>query len=256
MSKRIVVITGGAQGIGRAVAMAFLELGDTVVIADADEEANIDAHETLLANENRAVIVPTDVSQETDVALLMAYVEQTYGRIDVLVNNAGTFQHGRIDEVTMAMWDHVMNVNLRAPFMMVKYGIALLQKSKQAVVINMASTRALMSEPNTFAYSASKGGIAALTHALAVSLGPNVRVNAISPGWIEVGDWKKPSTKTTPYHRPEDMAQHPAGRVGRPEDIASMCVYLASAKASFITGQNIVIDGGMTVKMIYEPDEE
>ena len=118
-------------------------------------------------------------------------------------------------------------------------------------MVNIASTRGLMSEPDTEAYSASKGGIIALTHALAISLGPAVRVNCISPGWIEVSEWKKQGQRHAPDLRPEDQAQHPAGRVGRPEDVASLVMYLLSEEAGFITGANFVLDGGMTRKMIY-----
>lgn len=146
----------------------------------------------------------------------------------------------------------ILSVNLRGPFMVCKYAVPLLRQAKPGVIINIASTRASMSEADTEPYSASKGGIVALTHALAISLGPDIRVNAISPGWIEVGDWKKRQTRTEPEHRPQDRSQHPVGRVGTPADIASAALYLASDHASFITGQNMTIDGGMTVKMIYE----
>ncbi|MGC8779158.1 MAG: SDR family oxidoreductase, partial [Candidatus Caldatribacteriaceae bacterium] len=124
--------------------------------------------------------------------------------------------------------------------------------SEHAAIVNIASTRALMSEPHTEAYSAAKGGVLSLTHALAVSLAPrHIRVNAISPGWIEVSVWKKKALRKEPELRPIDHLQHPAGRVGRPEDIASACLFLASPEAGFITGANLVIDGGMTVKMLY-----
>jgi hypothetical protein len=115
----------------------------------------------------------------------------------------------------------------------------------------MASTRAIQSEPNTEAYSASKGGIAAFTHALAVSLGPEIRVNCISPGWIETGTWQKQSRRAEPELTPDDHAQHPAGRVGDPRDVAALAAYLASSQAGFVTGQNFIADGGMTRKMIY-----
>jgi NAD(P)-dependent dehydrogenase (short-subunit alcohol dehydrogenase family) len=124
-------------------------------------------------------------------------------------------------------------------------------KARGGAIVNIASTRALMSEPNTESYAASKGGIVALTHALAASLGPDVRVNCISPGWIDVSRWKKPSKRKPAQLRPEDHAQHLAGRVGRPEDIAGLAAYLIGPESSFITGANFVVDGGMTRKMIY-----
>jgi NAD(P)-dependent dehydrogenase (short-subunit alcohol dehydrogenase family) len=131
-----------------------------------------------------------------------------------------------------------------------KYAYPYLKKEK-GVIINIASTRAFMSEPNTEAYSASKGGIYALTHALAISLGPDIRVNCISPGWIEVSEWKKKSLRKPAELTELDHKQHPAGRVGRPEDIASLVLYLISDEAGFITGANFIVDGGMTRKMIY-----
>jgi NAD(P)-dependent dehydrogenase (short-subunit alcohol dehydrogenase family) len=132
----------------------------------------------------------------------------------------------------------------------VKYCAPYLKKNKGSIV-NIASTRALQSEANTEAYSASKGGIVALTHALSVSLGPEVRVNCVSPGWIETRDWKKQSKREEVRHTRTDELQHPAGRVGRPDDIASLVDYLCSGEAGFITGANFVVDGGMTRKMIY-----
>lgn len=128
----------------------------------------------------------------------------------------------------------------------------LMKRSGGGAMINIASTRALQSEPNTEAYAASKGGVLALTHALAVSLGPDrIRVNAVSPGWIDVTEWKKAALRKAAHLTEADHAQHPVGRVGHPDDIASACVFLASDEAGFVTGQNLVIDGGMTVKMIY-----
>lgn len=121
-------------------------------------------------------------------------------------------------------------------------------------MVNIASTRAFMSEPGSEAYGASKGGLLALTHALAVSLGPlGIRVNAVSPGWIETSEWKAGGKAKPPELRPADHDQHPAGRVGRPEDVAAACLYLCSARAGFVTGTNVTVDGGMTRKMIYAP---
>jgi NAD(P)-dependent dehydrogenase (short-subunit alcohol dehydrogenase family) len=142
----------------------------------------------------------------------------------------------------VADWDRVLAVNLRGPFLCARDTAPLLRRAGSAVIINIASTRALMSEPDNEAYAASKGGLLALTHALANSLGPAIRVNAIAPGWIH--------TRGEPL-RPEDHAQHPVGRVGRPEDVAQACLFLATAESAFMTGQCLVLDGGMTIKMIY-----
>jgi NAD(P)-dependent dehydrogenase (short-subunit alcohol dehydrogenase family) len=256
MSRRFeiqtVIVTGGAQGIGMGISLAFAREGANVVIADIDVEAG-EEHAARLQNEGAHVtFVQTDVSKEADVQRAVQTAVDTYGSIHVLVNNAGIGWTGNLFTRPMDEWDHVLAVNLRGPYMMAKYAAPyLMQNEHPGAIVNIASTRALMSEPNSEPYSASKGGLLALTHSLAISLGPRVRVNAISPGWIEVSDWKKQSARTTVHHRPEDLAQHPVGRVGTPMDIAEACLFLASREAGFITGQNLVIDGGMTVKMIY-----
>ncbi|AEJ42596.1 short-chain dehydrogenase/reductase SDR [Alicyclobacillus acidocaldarius subsp. acidocaldarius Tc-4-1] len=253
LDTRVAIVTGGGQGIGRAIAKTFWEDGWQVVIAEVDEEAGREAEAELAQSEGRvqARFVHTDVADESSVQSLVREVETAFSRLDLVVNNAGLgFPGVPLEELPAEVWDRILAVNLRGPFLMAKHAAPLLRKTRGCIV-NIASTRALMSEPNTEPYSASKGGILALTHALAVSLGPEVRVNAISPGWIEVSEWKKSSLRTVPDLRPIDHAQHPVGRVGRPEDIAEVCRFLASDGASFITGQNFVVDGGMTIKMIY-----
>lgn len=248
---KIVLVTGGAQGIGLGISQQFANRGAHVIIADIDPDAAEEAASTLNEQGLSVRFIQTDVAKEPDVAQMAARVESDFGRLDVLVNNAGVGSHGTIRTRTMAEWDQVLAINLRAPYMVTKYCLPLLEQAVSASIINIASTRALMSEANTEPYSASKGGILALTHSLAVSLGPAIRVNAISPGWIEVSDWKKPTERQTPHHSEQDNAQHPVGRVGTPTDIAEAALFLASPAAGFITGQNFVVDGGMTVKMIY-----
>ncbi|KRW91049.1 oxidoreductase [Alicyclobacillus tengchongensis] len=258
MGERVVIVTGGGQGIGRGLVEAFSNAGDHVVIAEIDEEAGREVEMELAKRQcpGDAWFVQTNVAVEESVSALVQHVTQRYGRIDVVVNNAGLgAPNVPVEELPVAVWDEILGVNLRGPFLMAKHTAPWLRQSRGCIV-NIASTRALMSEANTEPYSASKGGILALTHALAVSLGPEVRVNAISPGWIEVGDWQKQSRRIHPVHRPVDREQHPVGRVGVPDDIAQACLFLASSASSFMTGQNLVIDGGMTIKMIYEPDDE
>ena len=249
-TKRVAMVTGGAQGIGKAIAERFLREGVSVLIADCDEEA---CRETLTEIQalGRVITAVCDVSDEHDVRRAVSSTTEHFQRLDILVCNAGIPYPGvPVTELTLDQWRRVIDVNLTGCFLCAKHTADHLRKTGGCIV-NIASTRAVQSEPNTEPYSASKGGIVGLTHALALSLGPHVRVNCISPGWIETSEWKKSSKRTAPRLRAEDHAQHPAGRVGKPEDVASLVAYLASREAAFITGQNFVVDGGMTRKMIY-----
>lgn len=247
---KVIVVTGGGQGIGRAIAQTFAGEGAKAVIADIDTEAGMENEEIIRARGQYARFMATDVADEESVKSLMETVAKDFGRLDVLVNNAGISYKGNILTDPVDRWDRVIGVNLRGAYLCAKYAAPQLIRCRGSI-INIASTRALMSEADSEAYAASKGGLLAMTHALAVSLGPAVRVNAISPGWIEVRDWQKRSRAETPVHTAEDAAQHPVGRVGKPEDIAQACLYLAAPETGFITGVNLVIDGGMTIKMIY-----
>lgn len=249
MERNVVIVTGGAQGIGRAVARRFFDKGWAAVIADCDEEAGREAAGELGAAD-RVRFVRTDVAEEPEVQRLVQVTLEAFGRLDVLVNNAGIMGGGPLEELSLRDWNRVLGVNLTGPLLCAKHAAPHLRKAKGAIV-NISSTRALMSEPNTEAYSASKGGIVALTHALAVSLAPDVRVNCVSPGWIETRPWKKAAARQEAVLTAEDHRQHPAGRVGQPEDVAALVEFLASRESGFTTGANIVIDGGMTRKMIY-----
>ena len=244
---KVAIVTGGAQGIGKGITKQLLTSGATVIVADSDKRAG-----KVLAQEYHSlgniIFIEADVSAERDVKQVIEQSVKLCKRLDFIVNNAGISVFKPLDKLSLSEWQHILGVNLSSVFLFAKYGARYLQKAHGAMV-NIASTRALMSEPDTEAYAASKGGIVALTHALAISLGPQVRVNCISPGWIETRDWQ--ASKHSVKHTAADKAQHPVGRVGTPEDIASMAAYLLSNAASFITGQNFVIDGGMVRKMIY-----
>lgn len=240
MQSSVAVVTGGAQGIGRAITIYLQQKGFQVVVADVLEEAA-----SGLAG---ITFVKADVSKELEIQQLIQTTVEKFEGIDALVNNVGIGINKPLTDLSLDEWNHVLAVNLTSIFLSTKYAAPYLKASKGAVV-NIASTRALMSEANTEAYSASKGGVVALTHALAISLGPDVRVNCVSPGWIETRDWQP--VKQEVKHSEEDKKQHPVGRVGQPNDIAAMVHYLLSEESGFITGQNFVIDGGMTKKMIY-----
>lgn len=244
MDKRVAVVTGAGHGIGAAVAHRLGGSGYAVVIVDMNADTGKAVESSLRAAGMEATFIAADVGVAADVQKTVTAVEKKYGRLDCIVNNAG-FGSGRpIDEIEVAEFDRIIDVNLRAAFLFAKFGLRLLRSSGAAAIVNISSTRALMSEPGDEAYAASKAGLIGLTHALANSLGPTVRVNAVCPGWIDVSGG-------TQALRPGDHAQHPAGRVGKPDDIAGITAYLLSDEASFITGQAFVVDGGMTKKMIY-----
>ena len=250
-ARKCAIVTGGGQGIGRGVAKGLLQAGWAVVIAELDREAGAEAT-VEYASLGPVLFQPTDVRDEASVAAAVAAAVARFGRLDGLVNNAGIAKarNAKLTELALADWNAVIGTNLTGAFLCAKHAAPHLKAAKGAIV-NIASTRALMSEADTEAYAASKGGIVALTHALALSLGPDVRVNCISPGWIDVTGWKKKSARDPAKLSRHDHAQHPAGRVGTPEDIAQAVLYLLEDKSGFVTGANLVVDGGMTRKMIY-----
>lgn len=249
MSSRTAIITGGAQGIGKATACRLLDDGISVVIADIDADAGSQAVEDL-ASHGTVHCFEADVAQEPMVVDLVQWTAKALGGIDILVNNAAASCGKPISDLAREEWDRVLAVALTGPMLCAKHCAPYL-KRRGGAIVNIASTRAFMSEPNTEAYSAAKGGLVALTHSLAVSLGPEVRVNCISPGWIDTRDWRTEGAALPEQLTHEDHAQHPAGRVGRPEDIAALVSFLASDQSGFMTGANIIVDGGMTRKMIY-----
>jgi len=242
------IITGGGQGIGRVTAHYLLTHGFRVAIWEADKKALANAYQTFDATPDQLLFVHCDVSREADVQQAVEQTINQFGQIDVLINNAAVMAEKPLDDFTLDDWNLGIGINLTGSFLCAKYTAPYL-KAQQGCIINMCSTRAFQSEPNTFAYSASKGGIFALTHSLAMSLGPDVRVNCISPGWIDVSALK---TNDKPEKlRPEDHEQHPAGRVGKADDISRLILFLTAPENNFITGQNFTVDGGMTRKMIY-----
>ena len=252
LEEKVAIVTGGGQGIGKGIAQHFLEEGMGVVIAELDAEAGEETCREL-GSLGPVRFFQTDVTHESSVKKTVDDTVREFGRLDALINNAGIARSSQrpVEALPLEEWNRMIATNLTGTFLCVKHAIPYLRQRRGAIV-NIASTRAFQSEPDTEAYSASKGGVVALTHALANSLGPEIRVNCICPGWIEVSLWKKSSQRRPPDLRPVDHAQHPVGRVGEPGDISSLVVFLISDRAGFVTGQSFVVDGGMTRKMIYE----
>jgi NAD(P)-dependent dehydrogenase (short-subunit alcohol dehydrogenase family) len=250
---KVVLITGAAQGIGRCLAVAFGMAGARVVLVDVDEPMAREAAGEVasLAAASRALALGADVADESAVRRVVDAAVAEYGRLDVVVNNAATSCGSPPELLDLADWQRVLAVNLTGPFLLSRHAAPHLRQ-QQGAIVNIASTRAYMSEPNSEAYAASKGGLVALTHALAASLAPAVRVNAIAPGWIDTAAWRRFADRREPTHSDADREQHWSGRVGRPEDIAALALLLADgAHAGFINGQCLTCDGGMTRKMIY-----
>ncbi|MFS0823343.1 glucose 1-dehydrogenase [Bacillus sp. 1P02SD] len=241
---RVVIVTGAANGIGKGIAKAFAKNGDKVVLADMDIDAGNKLSSELINQGAGAIFIKTDVRNEQDILQLVNQTYQTYGKIDILINNAGKNLFKSPFDVSVEEWDDVINTNLRSVFLCSRE-VAKYMKKSGGSIVNIASTRAIMSEPHSEGYAATKGGIVAITHALAASFSEyQITVNAISPGWIETGNYED--------LREIDHEQHFAKRVGKPDDIANACLYLTDLKNNFVTGINLVVDGGMTRKMIYE----
>jgi NAD(P)-dependent dehydrogenase (short-subunit alcohol dehydrogenase family) len=238
--KRVALVTGGANGIGRAIAQQLLAAGWLVGIVDV---ARSDMRRSFPRRMRNVVLIEGDVREEETAARAITALTERFGRIDAVASNAGMMIRKPLRQLTISEWHRVIDTNLTATFLFARAAEKALRKA-HGTIVTVASTRAVMSEANTESYSASKGGIVALTHALAISLGPEIRVNCVSPGWIETENYRA--------LRRKDHAQHPAGRVGKPEDIAEIVAFLLDARRSgFVTGANFIVDGGMTRKMIY-----
>lgn len=253
VSRKTIAITGGGAGIGRGTLLHFHSLGWRVVALDKDAEALGEI--SGLLPDGECLAIECDVGDETAVGEAFEELADWLhdDPLTCLVNNAAIADPycGPLEDLSLDEWQTWIDASLTATFLCSRAAVPLLRREEGASIVNISSTRALQSEPEAFAYAASKGGVSALTHAMAVSLGPAIRVNAVLPGWIETGPWQKEADRSEPDHRAIDREQHPVGRVGRVEDIASAVEWLASDGAGFVTGQQIVIDGGMTVKMIY-----
>ena len=242
-SSKRVFITGGAEGIGKAIVEVFCLSGDQVAFCDINETAG---QET--AKATGSIFHKVDVSDKDALESCIQRILSEWNDIDIIVNNVGISQFSSITETSVEDFDKILSINLRPVFITSRL-LAIRRKEQSSPnpygrIINICSTRYLMSEPGSEGYAASKGGIYSLTHALALSLSEwNITVNSIAPGWIQTHDYDQ--------LQPEDHSQHPSRRVGKPEDIARMCLFLCEENNDFINGENITIDGGMTKKMIY-----
>jgi NAD(P)-dependent dehydrogenase (short-subunit alcohol dehydrogenase family) len=235
------LVTGGAKGIGRAIASHLLGIGWRAGVVDLPKTG---LERTYRKTSRNVVLMEGDVADERTTERAVGAVVDAFGRLDAIVSNAGIMIRKPIQELTLAEWHRVIDTNLTASFLLARAAERALRASRGSMV-TIASTRAFMSEQNTESYSASKGGLVALTHALAVSLAPDVRVNCVSPGWI--------STKNNGSLRQKDHTQHPAGRVGTPRDVTEIVAWLLDGdRSGFVTGANFMVDGGMTRKMMYE----
>jgi NAD(P)-dependent dehydrogenase (short-subunit alcohol dehydrogenase family) len=243
---KIVIVTGAAQGIGKCVAETYAQEGATVIAADINAPLGEETVDQINANGNKAIFIHTDVANPSDIERLIESTVEQFGRIDILINNTGIGCWKSPYELSVEEWDTVINTNLRSTFLCSREAAKAMKQHEGGSIVNIASTRAFMSEPNSEAYAATKGGIVALTHALAASFAPDhIQVNCISPGWIETREYDQ--------LRNIDHTQHFSQRVGKPEDIARACLFLTNPVNNFINGTNLTIDGGMTKKMIYEP---
>jgi NAD(P)-dependent dehydrogenase (short-subunit alcohol dehydrogenase family) len=243
---RVALVTGAARGIGLGIAAWLITEGWQVVLSDVDRQRGETVTQVLGEN---ASFIAMDVSSEEQVAKGVAEILGMFGRLDALVCNAAIAEPRNtvLESLDLAHWNRLLAVNLTGPMLLAKHCAPYL-RAHGGSIVNLSSTRARQSEPDTEAYAASKGGLLALTHALAISLGPQVRVNAVSPGWIDARD---PSRRRAEPLSDADHAQHPAGRVGTVEDVAATVAWLLSKNAGFVTGQEFVVDGGMSKKMIY-----
>jgi NAD(P)-dependent dehydrogenase (short-subunit alcohol dehydrogenase family) len=246
----VAIVTGGGQGIGRAIAARLLTDGFRVAVFESSAKARRALEKA--HHDERLAVLEVDVAREGAVRAGVRQTLKRFGRLDALVNNAGISNpyNAPVDKLELSDWERTLRVNLTGPLLCTKHALKALRASPRAAVVNIASTRALQSEPHHEAYAAAKGGLVSLTHALAISLGPDVRINAVSPGWIDTSMLKADKSEPAAL-REVDHSQHPVGRVGEPRDVASLVAWLLSTESGFVTGQNFVIDGGMSRKMIY-----
>lgn len=247
---KAVLVTGGGSGIGLATALAFAREGARVAVADVSEERGAAALAAARAEGLDFVFVRGDVSREADAQRLVEGTVAAFGRIDVLFNNAGILIEAPVHEMSEADWDRILGVNLKGAFLVAKHAVRAMLRQGGGVIVNTASVNALVGDPEEAAYCASKAGVALLTKSMALAYAKHgIRVNAVCPGWVETRMFQQEADArgvTLAEYRAYAGTQHPLGRIGRPEEIAKVVLFLASEEASYITGSLVVADGGYT----------
>lgn len=247
---KVCVITGGAKGIGRCLTREFAKNGAKVAFIDMDKEAGEENLAFIKSHGGEAFFFHGNIAEESVLRNFVDMVIEKYKNVDYLINNACLSKKGILSKCSYDDFNYVLRVGVTAPYMLAQLFLPYFNKG--ASIVNISSTRAYMSQPDTESYSAAKGGISALTHALAISLAHRVRVNSVSPGWIDTGEYY--DENYVPQHSEEDKKQHPSGRIGNPKDIARVVMFLCDEENCFINAENIIVDGGMTKLMIYHND--
>lgn len=247
---KVCVVTGGANGIGLCIANEFAKKRSKVAFIDLDKTSGEKALANMKANGAEGLFFCGDIAEKATLESFAKEIINTYGKIDYLINNACLSRKGIITGCEYEDFNYVLKVGITAPYMLSKLFSNYFNNA--GAIVNISSTRATMSQVDTESYTAAKGGISALTHALAISLAGKVRVNSVSPGWIDVST--SCSLSYEGNHSPADKNQHPVHRVGKPLDIARAVMFLCDECNGFITGENITVDGGMTKQMIYNGD--
>ncbi len=260
---RVVIVTGAGSGIGRGIAVAFGLAGYNVVVADVDSHGGNETVGLMMSPKQlgSTLFVPVDVTDEHSVTMLMNEVDERWGRLDVLVNNAGVSFKKSFYEMTVSEWDRVLAVNLKGVFLCSKHAVPLMRKTGRGSIVNVSSIDSLRSLPRISAYAASKGGVNALTQTMAMDVAEySIRVNAVLPGFIQTAIWDEWLESLSPDERNQAIREVLAAlalkRIGTPKDVAEAVIFLASDSASYITGSSLIVDGGLTARAYVVSSDE